>query len=424
MTTDTCHTQAYSHVGRSFGCGSGGPAMCPRCLCPRGDFIEDLSPCHCGWKPQSFCAVHSVARVMILVLGFFLLGTPSLLAGERAPQQIEVRLHGVDDFIALAGTVTKAIGVEYGPVECRPITGPTDSSLGVALTARIAKAMAKVKRSGGDKPAYVAGSWTLTDSQSGFTPVLNLTVRDAQSNVKLVEIDAIVDPQPVAEAAAMLATTISLPDSSRQERTEALRERLKSPAAYVTDNSIVTAEPRDRGANVGVELLNIIEEKHTPIPMKVEAGQAIAPIAQDQCYAIRVNNFSDSEMAFDVRIDGFSVFEFSDLRDQNDKPRYQFFVVGPGQQVTIPGWHIHDDAKKGGNFAGFVTTELGSGASKVKPHRDTQSVGSITVVAHPTTPPGTRGLETGFGPPRTAQVEPVSRGIGPAVEVVAVRYTR
>src|SRR5205807_8945751 len=146
-------------------------------------------------------------------------------------------------------------------------------------------------------------------------------------------------------------------------------------------------------------------------------------------YEVGVSSDGPHEAAVSLSIDGLDVFTFSDVKDEKTgRPRYSYFIVGPGQDFTVVGWHRTND--RADSFR--VTSFADSAAAKLL--RGSSSVGTITVGFHAAwtgdTPPddekGARdaGDATGFGPPRKTELKQVQRHVGVLRDAVSVRYTR
>ena len=65
---------------------------------------------------------------------------------------------------AVVDEISKTIKTgNLGPIEVRTIGGPNDTATGVQFAAKLAEELGKLKTSGGAEPAFLAGTWQLTD---------------------------------------------------------------------------------------------------------------------------------------------------------------------------------------------------------------------------------------------------------------------
>jgi hypothetical protein len=170
------------------------------------------------------------------------------------------------------------------------------------------------------------------------------------------------------------------------------------------------------------------------------------PIQRGETYAVRLINDSDLEAAVQLRIDGLSMFSFSELRQpgkirdkmgmlvENPKkgePLYSVVILAPKRDAVIPGWHVNN--KKSDSF--LVTEFAKSGAALLKP---TGGIGTISATFQaawekdalpPKDEPGKKrgvgsGDATGRGPEVAKEYKEVQRELGVIRDVISVRYTR
>jgi hypothetical protein len=94
----------------------------------------------------------------------------------------------------------------------------------------------------------------------------------------------------------------------------------------------------DRG-KMGVELLVDSGSQK----LKLVSGRCSTQFKRDQVYRIRLINTSVEEVMASVRVDGLSVFHFSDVRAKDGprkgQPKYQYYVVPANGEAVIEGWH-------------------------------------------------------------------------------------
>ncbi len=228
--------------------------------------------------------------------------------------------------------------------------------------------------------------------------------------------------------ANMIGLTASLdPRGTEIERDRELRKQLVDPKP-----SIKSSVVRSRADGLfGVEL--IVEDR--PRPAEEKDGLAYVSIVRGETYAVRLYNDSDLEMAVQLKIDGLSMYAFSELRQiegpRNGEPRYTAVIVAPHKSVTIPGWHVTNEKTDK-----FLVTEYAKSAAGGLNH--TANLGTITASFQASWPEGEpapkdepgrargtgSGDATGFGPRIDQKYQEVKRNMGVIREVISVRYTK
>lgn len=203
-----------------------------------------------------------------------------------------------------------------------------------------------------------------------------------------------------------------------------VRANEKSPFALELRVKPIGAE-----AKAGIPVDAIIENRPGIIATKKQPF-AFASIGKNQEYEIVVYNESSDEIAASIAVDGIDVFSFSeDIDPKTNKSLFTHFVIAPGGELVLPGWHKTIDNKRDDNFLAFLVTEYGKGArSKLFPQQAVEgTVGAVTVGISKTIKPGgikSAQAETGFGRPIKQDQKPVERTIEPAHVYITVRYDR
>ena len=102
------------------------------------------------------------------------------------------------------------------------------------------------------------------------------------------------------------------------------------------DGAVIMA---GENAPFGLEIL----VDNNPVAPSDEDGIPVVSLRRDQNYAIRVINRSPIEMAVRLSVDGFNVFNFSELRQKDGPykgaPQYELLLVAPKDNLIVPGWH-------------------------------------------------------------------------------------
>jgi hypothetical protein len=194
------------------------------------------------------------------------------------------------------------------------------------------------------------------------------------------------------------------------------------PKANLDGTAILAGER----APFGLEIL--VDDK--PIAPKDEDGFGLVTLEQDQTYAIRVLNRSALEIAVHVSVDGFNIFTFSELRQEDGAykgaPLYDMVLIPAKGSLTIPGWHRTNTTSDKFKITEYAKTA----AARMNKNTDIGTITATFCAAWEKIPPddepsGARAPGddgTGFGEPKTVNYEPVKRTIGAVRASVAVRY--
>ncbi len=219
------------------------------------------------------------------------------------------------------------------------------------------------------------------------------------------------------------ATTRLFPNDVQEDRQEDLTRSILDPSFHLDGTAISAAA----GDPYRIEIL--CNEK--PLPVRDEEGHAFVSIHRDQEYVIRVVNASPHDAAVFISIDGLSIFEFSELRGSDGRPRYKHYILPPNPSGDLfRGWH-----KTNQLVDRFLVTEYSkSAAGRLGKAANGDSIGTITVRFHaawdPNGPPpsdedATKGdSATGFGPPVRQVAREVRRQVGRLRSSISVRYIK
>jgi hypothetical protein len=219
------------------------------------------------------------------------------------------------------------------------------------------------------------------------------------------------------------ATTKLFPNDTDADRQKDLARSIINPSFHLDGQRISAVE----GDPYQIEILC----DGVALPVRNEDGHAFVSIERDQQYVLRIYNTSPYPAAVFIAIDGLSIFEFSELRKANGRPRYQHYILPPTEKGELfRGWHKTND-----RVDSFLVTEYSKSAAGLlgKP-ADGDSIGTITVRFHaawdPNGPPPTdedltKGdSATGFGSPVRQTAREVRRQIGRLRSSVSIRYIK
>lgn len=256
---------------------------------------------------------------------------------------------------------------------------------------------------------------------------IQATIEDSFGN-SLVDVDFQRTVRGADGVAGMIGLTASLdPRGTEIERDKELRKQLTDPKPSIK-SSVIRSKP---GSPYGIEL--IINDR--PCEAAEKEGLAFVNIARGETYGVRLINDSDQEMAVGLRIDGLSMYAFSEVRytegPRKGEPRYTTVIIGPRKSVIIPGWHMTNEKTDR-----FLVTEYAKSAAGSLNH--TANLGTITASFQASWPEGepapkdepgrARGTgggdATGFGPRIDQKYQEVKRNLGVIRDVVSVRYTK
>lgn len=207
------------------------------------------------------------------------------------------------------------------------------------------------------------------------------------------------------------------PTDLEHQRGEHLLDRMRK--GREADELQGTRIPAEKGSPFAIEVL----VKRKAKKPSVLGGFAYVELAKDDVYQVKLINDAEFETAVDLRVDGLSMFRFSEAKG------LRYMIVPPKSSVVIAGWHA--SFQKAVEFK--ITEYPQSAAASVG--QPVEETGVITATFHAswedTPPPGEPGkprgnspLATGFGKPIDDGTKPVKRNIGVARASVAVRYDR
>jgi hypothetical protein len=235
-------------------------------------------------------------------------------------------------------------------------------------------------------------------------------------------------PETVAKVLGMSGTLS--PKGDDYTRNENVQKNLRQKVSY--DGTRIRCNDKSLYAAEILCKPNVNAPATPRQPHFVNGGTVpFVDIQRGELYEVKLYNYSEYDAAVTLQIDGLSVFTFSEVRNpKTGAPRYSHFIVAPGKDALIRGWHKRNEAPN--NFLSFLVTSYGEGASKYA-QQPTGKVGVITATFAYAWPKGQNPpadersagpTETGFGPPVSAKVVEVQREIGRVREVVSIRYSR
>ncbi len=356
-------------------------------------------------------------RALVLVLST--LSCSVLIAKEESPILIQNMRTGLKEISQAIIAAAKNDPVSFGQIS----SGVPGSNFGTGLVDLISSDIEREK-SGiirVDAPVIVTATYFLEREPK---PAINLKFALTRTNGDNVSSFAAKLTGNTDVAAVVGATAVLSPEGDAEVRATELAKQLEKPLTHQDGNIVRASSTSKLGVEIRTKPVGSTSAA-TPRFPRIEKGQAFVPIAQGEVYEIVIHNDDKREIAATIAIDGLSVFAFSEVRNsKTGGPAYSKYIIAAGQTQVIPGWHFRD--KGADNYASFLVTEYGKGASVKAPQSAQGNTGVITVSFSYTSPEGKGrgGSETGFGPPRTVDVKPVKRAIDPPHEFVTIRYAR
>lgn len=253
-----------------------------------------------------------------------------------------------------------------------------------------------------------------------FGDVLTDFTIDADGGVPSGTVEQIIDQHE--DIVQLLGTTTELhPEDRDEDRHRDLKKNILHPTLHVDGHRCSAS------AKSPYQIEVLIHGKAAPV--RVDNGLGFVNINRGEIYAVRLHNNSDYDAAVRLTIDGLSVFTFSDIREPDGSPKYNFYIVPKHRFVELRGWHRNNQ-----RVDSFLVTSYGESAAASINH--TQNIGTITAAFSAAwAKDGTRphdedftskgaGNATGFGPPVTEVVQEVKREVGRLRSSVSLRYSK
>lgn len=115
-------------------------------------------------------------------------------------------------------------------------------------------------------------------------------------------------------------------------------------------NATTSGRSKIQASATGKYAIEIVVN-NTPREARVEDGLAYVDLSLDEEYAVRIHNQSGFESAVALRVDGLSVFHFSEMRTKDaarqGEPQYRWYILKPGtNSFDIKGWHVNNAKSK------------------------------------------------------------------------------
>jgi hypothetical protein len=121
----------------------------------------------------------------------------------------------------------------------------------------------------------------------------------------------------------------------KKGRARRIRDSIRNPKVVLAGNKARASA----GSPYAVEVL----VKRRPRRLLDRDGLAYFEVDLKEEYTLRLSNASDREVAVQVRVDGLSVFHFSELRStdlgRRGEPKYRYYIVPARSRREVPGWH-------------------------------------------------------------------------------------
>jgi hypothetical protein len=375
----------------------------------------------------------SLQRTILAYIAGLLLLVPGVTFGSQEMRKEMGELaKGIKGFLDGRNAESIAIGQFTGPANLPTSAGP---GLVQVLSEELQKLKVNVKTRA---ELGLKGEYRLTevpaenpdDARLGKKVLalkVQASIEDSFGN-SLLDVDFQRTVRGADGVAGMIGLTASLdPKATEIERDRELRKQLTNPAPIIT-STVIRSRPESL---CGMEMI-VNDEPRLPVERD---GLAYVGITRGELYGVRLYNDSDIEMAVSLRIDGLSMYAFSEVRyvdgPRRGEPRYSMVILAPHKFVTVPGWHVTNEKTDR-----FMVMEYAKSAAASLNH--TANVGTITATFQASWPDGEpapadepgrargqgNGDATGFGPRVDQKYVEVKRNFGVIRDVVSVRYTK
>ncbi len=353
-------------------------------------------------------------------------------ASQEMRKELTELAKGIKSFLDSRNAESIAMGQFSGPANFPTSAGP---GLVQVLTEELQKLKVTVKTRAefglkGEYRLTEIPAENMDDARLGRKVLalkIQAAIEDGFGN-KQVDVDFQRTIRGADGVAGMIGLTASLdPRATEIERDRELRKQLTDPKPSIK-STVIRSRP---DSPCGIEL--IVNDQ--PREAIEKEGLAYVGITRGETYGVRLYNDSDQEMAVSLKIDGLSMYAFSELRytegPRSGEPRYTTVIIAPHKAVTIPGWHVTNEKSDK-----FLVMEYAKSAAGGLNH--TANLGTITASFQACWPEGepapkdepgrARGTgggdATGFGPRIDQKYQEVKRSLGVIREVVSVRYTK
>jgi hypothetical protein len=375
---------------------------------------------------------------LVAVLALSLIGRPAA-ASEELRKDLRELAAEIKKVLDGEGADSIALGQFTGPANFPTSAGPDISQV---LTEELKKVgvEVKVRAKFGVKGSYSAAEQPASNPDDARIGKKVLAIKLSASLV-----DSFDNPvgnlnftrviRGEATFLELIPVPVTLPPQGTEiERDKDLRKAYTDPKTDV-QGSVIRSDPNKPYA---IEILVNGAAREA----KGKDGLAFVPIKRGEAYAVRLINDSDLEAAVQLRIDGLSMFSFSEFRQPDkdakgkDNPRkgeplYSVVILNPKSSAVIPGWHLNNE--KSDKF--LVTEFAKSAAAVLKPSGGVGTISATFQAAWeqgklpPMDEPGKKrgpgtGDATGRGPRIEKKYEEVQRELGIIRDVISVRYTR
>jgi hypothetical protein len=275
---------------------------------------------------------------------------------------------------------------------------------------------------------FVQGQYDLVKDSASELPALRIDYQVQTGEGKLIA-----SPPRGVFGDDSIASTVGLtvalpPDEDPKQRGQRILEAYTKPSFFLSHKTRVATDARSPYA---VEIL--VDDE--PRAVANHEGQAFASIAKDETYMVRLYNDSDYDAAVVLKIDGLSVFTFSDLKDSaTGSPKFDYVIVPKKSSGTVRGWHRTNDR----SYSFKVSEYAQSAAAELKQKSDLGMITAIFSAAWPKDAPippdepidqptrlASRGVNaTARGPEISATHKEVERTCGRTRAPITVRYSK
>jgi len=201
------------------------------------------------------------------------------------------------------------------------------------------------------------------------------------------------------------------------------RDKITAKAAQrdpcvIVDDSIVKA---DRDCPYGLQLLVKRGNEYVPVSptKKGSRGNAFAPIERGEVFAVALFNYSETEAAVNLTLDGINCFAFT---EGDAKPIYWLVPPAKGNKpgvVLVRGWNKNNRESYEFKQVGYPES-----AAKLLQIEPNEALGQICAQFSAALPYSGGARSAGLGDLIEDKKVSVKRDIGPLQATIVVRYER
>jgi hypothetical protein len=196
----------------------------------------------------------------------------------------------------------------------------------------------------------------------GLALVIKGSLRDSEDEELLPFEARLVDE---AVLVTLMGITVQPPANPRN-RNNAVQGALNHPRVAVQGSRVAARA----GSSYALEVLVASHSggRYHPRTASKAAGLARVRIRRGEVFAVRLINNSSAEVAVELHLDGINMFAFSEVRDEDDRPKYSRLILAPRGSYLVKGWYRTNNWSEEfqvTRYSRSAVAELGQSTAKV-----------------------------------------------------------